>query len=131
MVATFRSQISTFKKLAPPYDPRAGGGYLAVTVGMTQRLKTVICLLPEISYQKLESLQKALKPDFVAEGLAIGQFHYDCPFPPIHNSSSKLPILQAPMSIIAVRYLIEHDRLFNDPGDLPVWTEHKKFFPNH
>jgi hypothetical protein len=58
----------------------------------------------------IEKAQRQLKPDFLREGLMIGEFYPDCPTPGLHNASFRA--LQAPVTSIAMRQMTVQDAPF-------------------
>jgi hypothetical protein len=73
---------------------------------------TVVILLPNFDHEdptELNDLQAQLKDEFVTQGLMIGQFHPHCEEPGLWNQ--KFRPLQAPLPLLAIRYMV--------PSDLP------------
>jgi hypothetical protein len=73
--------------------------------------KTILILFPDIQVEDapkvVDVVQQKLKPDFVAKGLMIGQFHPSCPEPGLWNQDFRP--LQAPLPILAIRHMVLSD----------------------
>lgn len=92
-------------------------------------LKAVIVALPHLDhpngYELIESVQKALKPQFVQKGLMFGQFYKGCSEPGLINPHFR-PLV-SPLPLLAVRYMVKADESFlkNTP-ELMVYY-HQRF----
>lgn len=74
---------------------------------------TVAILLPSFDHEdpaELDNLQAQLKDEFVTQGLMIGQFHPHCEEPGLWNRDFRP--LQAPLPILAIRYMVPFDLPF-------------------
>lgn len=74
---------------------------------------TVVILLPSFDHEdpaELNDLQAKLKDEFVMQGLMIGQFHPHCEEPGLWNQDFRP--LQAPLPILAIRYMVSFDLPF-------------------
>ena len=78
-----------------------------------EHLVSVLVVLPRIdrsSAVELEDLHRALKDEFVAEGLMIGQFHPRCQARGLW--SAQFRPLQSPVPLLAIREMISSDLPF-------------------
>ncbi len=73
--------------------------------------KTILILFPDIQTEDaskiVDIVQQKLKPEFVAKGLMIGQFHPSCPEPGLWNSEFRP--LQSPVPMLAIRHMVQSD----------------------
>ncbi|MGH9078938.1 MAG: DUF6875 domain-containing protein [Acidimicrobiales bacterium] len=77
-----------------------------------EHLVTVLVVLPRIDRStsaELDELHRALKDEFVAEGLMIGQFHPQCQARGLWSPAFRP--LQSPVPLLAIREMV--------PSDLP------------
>jgi heptaprenyl diphosphate synthase len=125
-----RKQIQDFKDQVPPHDPLATGN----PAGLPELWKTFLTFFPRIIHKSkqgafpfMDTLHQNLKPDFVRNGLMLGQFYAGCPEPAIYNPMWKGPLL-SPYPTFAIRYMAVHDKLFISQNT-PEWTIYKSFFP--
>ena len=58
----------------------------------------------------IQEVQRELKPDFLRDGLMIGEFYPECPAPGIHNAAFRA--LQSPVTAIAIRHMTPQDAPF-------------------
>lgn len=58
----------------------------------------------------IQKVQKELKPDYLREGLMIGEFYPECSAPGVHNADFRP--LQSPVTSIAIRYMTPQDAPF-------------------
>jgi len=83
-------------------------------------LKAVMILFPHLNtlqgHAIVESTQRLLKPDFVADGLMFGQFYQGCPEPGLLNPMFRP--LTSPIPLLAIRYMVASDDAFlkHDPS---------------
>jgi hypothetical protein len=78
-----------------------------------RRLLTFLLLLPEFDADDstgLDELQRRAKPEFVASGLMIGQFHPTCEAPGLWNPEFRP--LRAPVPLLAIRRMLAADLPF-------------------
>jgi hypothetical protein len=68
--------------------------------------------VPEADAAIVDRVQEALKPDCVARGLMVGQFHPHSTEPGARNAA--FPANRAPIAAIALRYMSPHDIVFLD-----------------
>ena len=73
--------------------------------------KTILILFPDIQVEDaskiVDVVQQKLKPEFVAKGLMIGQFHPSCPEPGLWNQDFRP--LQSPIPMLAIRHMVQSD----------------------
>ncbi|GAC1433595.1 MAG: hypothetical protein NVSMB54_31460 [Ktedonobacteraceae bacterium] len=73
--------------------------------------KTMLILFPDIQVgdasKIVDTIQQKLKPEFVAKGLMIGQFHPSCPEPGLWNQDFRP--LQSPVPMLAIRHMVLSD----------------------
>lgn len=71
----------------------------------------------------IQAVQRKLKPDFLREGLMIGEFYPSCPAPGIHNAEFRP--LQSPISAIAIRHMTPQDAPFmlQDPRHRELYED--------
>jgi hypothetical protein len=73
--------------------------------------KTILILFPDIEAEDvpriIDVVQQQLKPEFVAEGLMIGQFHPHCPETGLRNLDFRP--LQAPVPLLVMRHMVLSD----------------------
>jgi len=76
--------------------------------------KTIILVFPRVSSDQAPSLidgvQKKLKPDFVDDGLMLGQFHELNDEPGLHNKEFRP--LRSPIPLLAIRFMVKQDLPF-------------------
>jgi hypothetical protein len=86
----------------------------------------MVLIFPDVTDQEapmvIDPLQRELKPDFVQEGLMLGEFH---PFSPTPGLRSKhFRPLHSPIPLLAIRHMVESDVDFlmapNDPAPTRV-----------
>ena len=78
-----------------------------------EHLVTVLVVLPRIdrtSSAALDELHRALKDEFVAEGLMIGQFHPECQARGLWSAAFRP--LQSPVPLLAIREMTSSDLPF-------------------
>ncbi|GDY30518.1 DUF6875 domain-containing protein [Gandjariella thermophila] len=98
---------------------------LAGTLAENERqLLTFLLLLPEFDPEDatpLDDLQRQAKPDFVASGLMIGQFHPTCEAPGLWNPDFRP--LRAPVPLLAIRRMLAADLpfLLDSDGSLDAY----------
>ena len=76
--------------------------------------RSIIVTFPSIAESDapplIEKVQRELKPDFLRDGLMIGEFYPECPAPGIHNAAFRA--LQSPVTAIAIRHMTLQDAPF-------------------
>ena len=127
--ALIQKQLHEFKAATPSFDP-------AITMtpaGSPALNKTFINVFPYVRHAsgaaacpEIQAVQRALKPRFVAQGMMLGEFFHGCPQEGLYNQLFRP--LGSPYPMLAVRYLVEDDKLFNN-SDQVVWAAHKQYFP--
>jgi hypothetical protein len=87
--------------------------------------KAILILFPDLPPDEAPSIidggQAALKAEFVARGLMIGQFHASCDYPALWNR--QFHPLRSPVPLLAIRYMVPTDApfLMKEPGALDVY----------
>jgi hypothetical protein len=80
------------------------------------RFKAIIVVFPDVTSEDapdiIDEVQRELKPEFVARGLMLGEFHPDCPSPGVRNPS--FHPLQSPIPLLVIRHMLPMDFLFLD-----------------
>jgi hypothetical protein len=80
-----------------------------------------------------DDIHANLKPEFVEQGLMLGQFYHGCPFEEgaIYAPEYKSIILSSPVPAFAIRYMVRQDNVFNLHPKAAPWVSaaYKKFFP--
>lgn len=94
--------------------------------GREAQYKTILILFPDIPAEDapktIDATQIQLKPEFVAKGLMIGQFHQ---LPP-HDSGLWNPDfrpLKSPVPLLAIRHMV--------PTDFPFLTRDRQFVASY
>jgi hypothetical protein len=87
---------------------------LAPVDGHDTQYKAVLVLFPELPAERvgglLDSVQVALKPEFVADGLMVGQFHASCGEAGLWNSTFRP--MRSRVPLIAIRTMVRSDAPF-------------------
>lgn len=122
------NQLDEFKRVTPAFDP-ASQNRPASAPALN---KTFINVFPYVRYgggacPEVQSVQRALKPHFVRNGMMLGEFFHGCPQEGLYNPQFRPLASGYPM--LAVRYLVEDDKLFNH-HDQTLWQAHLRFFPS-
>jgi hypothetical protein len=100
-------------------------------IGREAQYKTILVVFPHIQpedYQTLiDDVQEQLKPQFVSQGLMIGQFHANCQQGGLWNPEFKA--LQSPLPMLVIRNMVVSDYPFleHHAEFVRAWTEQ---FPN-
>ncbi len=87
-----------------------------------EQYKTILILFPDIALDDvvrvIDKNQLELKPQYVAKGLMIGQFH---PLPPDEPGlwNEEFRPLRSPVPLLAIRYMVAND--------LPFLTREKRY----
>ena len=80
------------------------------------RFKAFIVVFPGVppgdAPDVIDVVQRELKPEFVARGLMLGEFHPDCPSPGVRNPGFRP--LQSPLPLLVIRHMLPMDFLFLD-----------------
>lgn len=101
--------IHTFKGLEPKSGPKAS-------------FKAMILIFPDMKLsaipEMIDGTQKRLKPNFVEEGLMLGEFH-------LHNNATGLHNdhfypLRTPYPCLAIRHMVPSDVVFLNPAEFPA-----------
>ena len=76
-----------------------------------KKFKAITILFPNLKNDEIpniiDGVQLLLKPEFVQQGLMIGQFYENCQQGGLRNADFRP--LQSPVPLIAVRYMVETD----------------------
>jgi hypothetical protein len=87
---------------------------LQPTAEKEAQYKAILILFPDLSPRLapdvIDSIQAALKPEFVAVGLMIGQFHARCEEPALWNHEFRP--LRSPVPLLAIRHMVRTDAPF-------------------
>jgi hypothetical protein len=95
--------------------------------GADAQYKAILILFPDLVPARapdvIDSLQAALKPEFVADGLMIGQFHPRCEKPALWNPDFRP--LQSPVPLLAIRHMVRTDAAFltHDAASLSAYLQ--------
>jgi hypothetical protein len=84
------------------------------------RFKTITILFPNLTNGEvteiIDGVQLTLKPEFVKQGLMIGQFHENCQQPGLRNANFRP--LQSPIPLLAIRNMVETDWPFLEGDEI-------------
>ncbi len=76
-----------------------------------KKFKAITILFPKLKSEEIadiiDDIQSLLKPEFVQQGLMIGQFYENCQQGGLRNSNFRP--LQSPVPLLAIRYMVETD----------------------
>lgn len=76
-----------------------------------EKFKAITILFPNLNDAKvteiIDGVQHKLKPEFVKQGMMIGQFYENCQEGGLRNSNFRP--LQSPIPLLAIRYMVETD----------------------
>ncbi|WP_112242525.1 DUF6875 domain-containing protein [Kribbella monticola] len=105
-------------------------GILEPTEGAGAQFKTVLIAFPDLDDQAvgevIDGVQLRLKPDFVADGLMLGQFHQ---LPPEAGGlwNPDFRPLHAPVALLAIRHMVRSDLpfLIDEPAFV---TQYERIF---
>lgn len=82
--------------------------------GKEAEYKAILILFPDLAPARavafIDALQAALKPEFIAEGLMIGQFHAGCEEPALWNPDFRP--LRSTVPLLAIRTMVRTDGVF-------------------
>lgn len=98
---------------------------LEPVAGREAEYKTILILFPDLAPARapdvIDTIQAALKPEFIAQGLMIGQFHADCEEPALWNRDFRS--LRSTIPLLAIRYMVRTDAAFltKDAGSLAAY----------
>ncbi|TSE00404.1 hypothetical protein FOS14_08275 [Skermania sp. ID1734] len=110
-----RDLLATFEELEP-------------TDGRDAILKAIILAFPDVTdYEVIDTIQRTLKPDFVREGMMIGQFYPTCSEPGLWNSDFRP--LQSPRPLIAIRQMVSSDFPFLSSDRSWIETYLRRYAP--
>jgi hypothetical protein len=88
--------------------------------GNQAQYKAIILVLPDISLDDapvwIDGLQKKLKPEFVKDGIMLGEFHLRNNATGLHNTS--FYPLRTPYPALAIRYMVPSDIVFLNDSDI-------------
>ena len=94
--------------------------------GIEARYKSINILFPDIPLENapkiIDTIQLALKPEFVAKGLMIGQFHCT---PPAEGGlwNPDFRPLNSPIPLLSIRHMV--------PTDFPFLTKDKRYVDSY
>jgi len=84
---------------------------LPPTSGSATQYKTVLIVFTrmanDVAAGSLDEFQRKLKPDYVQQGLMVGQFYASCPEKGLWNDEFRP--LQAPVPVLAIREMVPSD----------------------
>ncbi|HKP53050.1 MAG TPA: hypothetical protein VJ183_10390 [Chloroflexia bacterium] len=84
---------------------------LEPTSGRAAQYKTILMLFPELEQPSgphiMDMIQASLKPEFVADGLMLGQFYSDCEEPGLWNPHFRP--LRTNIPLLAIRHMVPTD----------------------
>ena len=104
---------------------------LEPTTWPAARFKAFIVVFPAVTPgdapDVIDVVQRELKPQFVARGLMLGEFHPDCPSPGVRNPSFRP--LRSPLPLLVIRHMLPMDFLFLD-GEARFVTAYLDRFAN-
>lgn len=93
--------------------------------GRLAQFKSILILLPDLLPERgpdvIDVVQKALKPQFVADGLMIGQFYPGCSMPGLWNH--RFRPLSSTVPLLTIRHMVAADAGFldDDPNHLAAY----------
>ncbi|RZJ78220.1 MAG: hypothetical protein EOO47_14520 [Flavobacterium sp.] len=94
-----------------------------------EKFKAITILFPTLNENQvidiIDGVQLKLKPEFVKQGMMIGQFYENCQQGGLRNSSFRP--LQSPVPLLAIRYMVETDWPFLE-GDKVLEQAYQKNF---
>jgi hypothetical protein len=94
-----------------------------------EKFKAITILFPNLTetqiFEIIDGVQLQLKPEFVKQGMMIGQFYEDCQQGGLRNSNFKP--LQSPVPLLAIRYMVETDWPFLEGDKILEQAYHKIF----
>lgn len=108
----------------PPLDElsAAVGGYgrwfgqLPPTSGREAQFKAILIVLPDLPVERapdvIDEVHAAMKPQFVADGLMLGQFYPACERPGLWNS--RFRPLSSTVPLLTIRHMVDADAGFLD-----------------
>jgi len=88
--------------------------------------KAAMILFPHLNTHQghtiIETIQRQLKPVFLADGLMFGQFYQGCPEPGLSNPMFR-PLF-SPIPLLAIRYMVASDIAFlkHDPNMMEYYN---------
>ena len=100
---------------------------LEPAAGAEAQHKAILVLFPELAPAGapgvIDAVQAALKPEFIARGLMIGQFHEGCEEPALWNRDFRP--LRSPVPLLAIRHMVRTDAAFltRDAGSLAAYLQ--------
>jgi hypothetical protein len=100
---------------------------LEPTGGADVHYKAILILFPDVAPARaldvIDAVQAASKPEFIAEGLMIGQFHAGCEEPGLWNQHFRP--LRSSVPLLAIRSMVRTDAPFltKDPDSLAAYLE--------
>jgi hypothetical protein len=95
--------------------------------GADAQYKAILVLFPDLAPARaprvIDAVQRASKPELVADGLMIGQFHPGCDEPALWNRDFRP--LRSPVPLLAIRHMVRTDAPFltRDAGSLSAYLE--------
>jgi hypothetical protein len=92
--------------------------------GREAELKAIVVLFPDLDpahLSRIDAVQASLKPQFVRDGLMLGQFHERCDEPALWNADFRP--LRCSVPLLAIRTMVRTDApfLLKDAGSLSAY----------
>jgi hypothetical protein len=128
--ALILSYIGIFKQAPPAHDPVP----LHQPATLPALLKTTLTIFPNINSTKSASavailnLHKKLKPEFMRNGLMLGEFAPNYRSGNIYSPGHPPNVSSAPTPSLAIRYMAQHDEIFT-PISHPCRPFYDAYFP--
>jgi len=100
---------------------------LEPATGKQAQYKTILILFPDLAPAQapdiIDTIQSQLKPEFIAQGLMIGQFHARCEEPALWSHDFRP--LRSPVPLLAIRSMVPTDFPFlkKDAGWLATYLQ--------
>lgn len=116
--------LTVYPGADPPLDElsAAVGGYgrwfrrLPPTSGREAQYKAILIVLPDLPHERapdvVDVVHAALKPEFVVEGLMLGQFYPACEEPGLWNR--RFRPLRSTVPLLTIRHMVAPDAGFLD-----------------
>lgn len=107
------ASVNHFRRVFHEMEPRSGDASV---------YKAILLAFPDVSAadapRLIDVCKERLKPEFVNEGLMLGEFHVLNESPGLHNPDFRP--LRCPVPLLAIRHVVYSDIVFlNRPSDPP------------
>lgn len=127
VLALLLGQIAQFKSEIPSYDPLAANAPAQAPA----TYKTYFTFFPHVrdiggdTNPSILTIHRALKPQFMDNGMMVGESFYSYKSHSIYNPTGNFHSLSSPYPALAMRYMVWHDRIFSGQ-----WlAKYQGFFP--